>query len=127
MPIRSLEDRAGRDRPSGAAGRTGEGVRSDLVVRVTAAEDGGIEVTVASKVAVYYGDALRDQARETLGALGVEHARVEIDDRGALPFAVGARIEAAARRAGLTTGRAAPAAMPGGPPSEREGRRPARR
>jgi citrate lyase subunit beta/citryl-CoA lyase len=123
MPDTSLEDRADSDRrdlPSGAAGRTGEDVRADLLVRVTAADGGGIEVTVASKVAAYYGDALRDQARATLLALGVEHARVELDDRGALPFTVGARIEAAARRAGLTAGPAAPAGLPGRPASDRE-------
>jgi citrate lyase subunit beta/citryl-CoA lyase len=33
--------------------------------------------------------------------MGVEHARVEIEDAGALPFAIAARIEAAVRKAGI--------------------------
>ena len=44
------------------------------------------------------------QALDVLKQLGIEHARVAIDDDGALPFVISARIEAAARRAGLAAG-----------------------
>src|ERR1039457_4069862 len=43
-------------------------------------------------------------AEEVLEALGVQHAQVAIHDEGALPFVIAARIEAAARRAGLGEG-----------------------
>jgi citrate lyase subunit beta/citryl-CoA lyase len=55
-------------------------------------------------VAPYYGDSIREQAEEVLEALAVRHAHVEIHDEGALPFVISARIEAAARRAGLGKG-----------------------
>jgi citrate lyase subunit beta/citryl-CoA lyase len=55
-------------------------------------------------VETYYGELIRRQAEEVLEALGVRHARVEIHDEGALPFVIAARIEAAARRAGLGEG-----------------------
>jgi citrate lyase subunit beta/citryl-CoA lyase len=42
-----------------------------------------------------------------LEVLGVKHARVAIHDEGALPFVISARIEAAAKRAGLGLGRKA--------------------
>lgn len=84
----------------GEAGRRGDDVRSDLYVAVEIRDGGGIDLDLESRVAAYYGDSLRRQAEETLRALGVAHARVEIADQGALPFVVEARIEAAARRAG---------------------------
>jgi citrate lyase subunit beta/citryl-CoA lyase len=62
---------------------------------------GGIEVELQSKVGAYYGDAIMTQARQVLADLGVEHARLVLEDAGALPFTIAARIEAAVRRAGL--------------------------
>ncbi len=89
----------------GEAGRRGEDVRSDLHVVVVARNAGGVEIDLRSRVDAYYGDSIRAQVRETLGALGVAHARVEVDDQGALPFVIEARVEAAAIRAGLGKGR----------------------
>ena len=43
--------------------------------------------------------------RTTLEALGVEHGRVVVRDRGALPFVIRARVEAAVRAAGGGVGR----------------------
>lgn len=91
---------------SGEAGRRGDDVRSDLHVAVEIRDGGGIEVEVASRVAPYYGDSIRAQAALTLEALGVRDARLRIEDQGALPFVIGARIEAAVRRAGFSAGRA---------------------
>src|SRR5205823_754458 len=48
------------------------------------------------------------QARHVAESLGIKHARVVIHDEGALPFVISARIEAAAKRAGLGLGRKAP-------------------
>jgi citrate lyase subunit beta/citryl-CoA lyase len=60
-----------------------------------------------SRVAPYYGDSIAAQARQVLEVLGIRHARVELRDEGALPFVISARIETAARRAGLGLGRKA--------------------
>jgi citrate lyase subunit beta/citryl-CoA lyase len=89
---------------AGEAGHCGVDIRSDLRVRLEPRERGGLEIQIASRVEIYYGDLIRRQAEEVLEALGVRHAHVEIHDEGALPFVIAARIEAAARRAGLGVG-----------------------
>ncbi len=105
----------------GEAGRAGGDVRSDLHVSFEERAGGGIEIELQSRVALYYGDAIRRQVREVLGTLGVEHAFVEIVDEGALPFVIAARIEAAVRRAGLGQSKSAlPQAVPLPPPSARD-------
>lgn len=90
--------------PGAEAGHWGKDVRSDLHVAFEARDIGGLEISLESRVAPYYGSAILEQAREVLAELGVRHARVKIRDEGALPFAIGARIEAAARRAGIGPG-----------------------
>jgi citrate lyase subunit beta / citryl-CoA lyase len=87
---------------SAEAGHWGQEVRSDLHVAFEGRDAGGIEVALESRVAPYYGAAILEQARAVLAELGVKHARVSIHDEGALPFTIGARIEAAVRRAGAS-------------------------
>lgn len=89
---------------TGEAGHAGAEVRSDLRVRIEPRDRGGVEIDLHSRVETYYGDSIRRQAEEILEALGVGHAHVKIEDEGALPFVIAARIEAAARRAGLGRG-----------------------
>jgi citrate lyase subunit beta/citryl-CoA lyase len=84
----------------GAAGPTGDDVRSDLHVEIELADKGGVQITLESRVAALYGDSIRASAERVLDALGVKHARVAIDDKGGLPFTIAARVETAARRAG---------------------------
>jgi citrate lyase subunit beta/citryl-CoA lyase len=86
----------------GAAGRRGEDVRSDTYVAVEIRSSGGLQIDLTSKVAAFYGRSIEDTATAVLSELKVKHAAVEIDDKGALPFVVSARIEAAARRAGCS-------------------------
>jgi citrate lyase subunit beta / citryl-CoA lyase len=106
---------------AGEAGHCGVDIRSDLRVRLEPRERGGLEIQIASRVEVYYGDLIRRQAEEVLEALGVRHAHVEIRDEGALPFVIAARIEAAARRAGLGVGtRVLPDRLPLPEPSLRD-------
>ena len=85
----------------GEAGRAGSDVRSDLHVSVEERPGGGVEIELRSRVALYYGDNIRQQVRDVLRALGVEHAFVKMVDEGALPFVIAARVEAAVRRAGM--------------------------
>jgi citrate lyase subunit beta / citryl-CoA lyase len=105
----------------GEAGRRGEDVRSDLFVEFEAADSGGLTVEVTSKVEAFYGSAIREQANAVLGQLGVSHGRLVIDDQGAVPFVIAARIEAAVRRAGVQGGDARPErAAPSRAPSPRD-------
>jgi citrate lyase subunit beta/citryl-CoA lyase len=94
----------------GEAGR--EGTPSDLRVRVTLRNGGGVSIQLQSKVRAYYGRATAEQARRVLSVLNVDHADVTIDDQGALPFTIAARIEAAVRRAGGGAGARALAGTP---------------
>jgi citrate lyase subunit beta/citryl-CoA lyase len=83
------------------AGHWGKDIRSDLHVAIEPRDSGGLEVGLESRVAPYYGDAILGQTRQVLETLGVKNARVAIHDEGALPYVIAARIETAARRAGL--------------------------
>jgi citrate lyase subunit beta / citryl-CoA lyase len=104
----------------GEAGRRGADVRSDLYVSLEIRDQGGIDLQLRSKVEPYYGDSIRAQVGTLLDRLGIGNARVEIDDSGALPFTIDARVEAAALRAGaphpkkISPGRLAPTS-PGSP------------
>ncbi len=109
-PVRSAE-----------AGHWGNDVRSDLHVALEPCDRGGLEITLESRVAPYYGPAIVAQARQVLESLGVKHARVAIHDEGALPFVISALVETAAKRAGLGLGqKSLPEKLPWPPPSARD-------
>ncbi|MCK4990616.1 MAG: citrate lyase acyl carrier protein, partial [Bacteroidales bacterium] len=80
------------------AGNKGERIRSDCQVKLQLLEKGGISIKLQSKVERMFGEQIRKQALEVLEALGVNHASLEIEDAGALPFVIGARIEAAVKQ-----------------------------
>jgi citrate lyase subunit beta/citryl-CoA lyase len=83
------------------AGHWGKDVRSDLHVAIEPRDSGGLETTLESRVGLYYGSSILSQTRQVLESLSVKHARISIHDEGSLPFVISARIEAAAKRAGL--------------------------
>ncbi len=103
------------------AGRKGKDVRSDCYVTL---EPGGsgLRIEVVSKVEVMYGAAIREQAELVCKTLGIVNASLKIEDAGALPFTLSARIEAAARRAKVPIPRPALAEPMGNPipPSSRD-------
>jgi len=84
---------------TGQAGRMGEGVRSDCHVTVEVADAGGIQLELKSKVEKLFGTKIREQVARELDVLGVRNAKVVIQDAGALPWTISARIEAAVRQA----------------------------
>jgi citrate lyase subunit beta / citryl-CoA lyase len=89
------------------AGHFGKEVRSDLRVAIEPRDSGGLEITLESRVGLYYGSSILSQTRQVVESLGVKHARISIHDEGALPFVISARIEAAVKRAGLGSGQRA--------------------
>jgi len=91
-------------RAHGVAGRMDTDVRSDLRVTADLADAGGLQLTVTSKVADLYGEAIEAEVRRVARALGVQHARIEVEDAGAIDPVIGARVEAALRAAGVTGG-----------------------
>lgn len=80
------------------AGNKGDGVRSDCFVTLQVNDTGGHNITINSKVNVMFGKAIRQQALDMLDFFRIEHASLTIEDSGALPFVIAARIEAAVRK-----------------------------
>jgi citrate lyase subunit beta/citryl-CoA lyase len=85
---------------NGEAGKRGPQVRSDCWIGVELKSSGGLSVDLLSKVGGMFGQRIEDQIREGCQVMGVESAHITVDDQGALPFTIAARLEAAVRRAG---------------------------
>ncbi len=85
---------------TGEAGKKGPKVRSDCWVGVELTGNDGLQIEMQSKVAGMFGPRIREQIAAGCAALGVANAKVEVIDRGALPFTLAARLECAVRRAG---------------------------
>jgi citrate lyase subunit beta/citryl-CoA lyase len=82
------------------AGRTGKDIRSDCWVAIETKSSGGLSLEIRSKVESMYGASFRQTVDEGLKLFSIKNARVEIEDKGALPFAIMARLETAVRRLG---------------------------
>jgi citrate lyase subunit beta / citryl-CoA lyase len=80
------------------AGRRGLDVRSDCWVECRPADSGGIDIRLASKVDVLYGRGIRQLAADIARFYDLEHVSITIEDAGALPYTLAARLEAAIRR-----------------------------
>ena len=85
---------------TGWAGQRGARVRSDCWVQVELTDSGGLDVNLKSKVAGMFGDRITSLITDGCAALGVANATVTVEDQGALPFTLAARLEAAVRRTG---------------------------
>ena len=81
--------------------RAGSLESSDLLVVIEEKDPGeGLEIVLSSIVEKQYGDKIRQVAEDTLKALGLSDVKLMIQDRGALDYAIRARIETAAGRLG---------------------------
>ena len=80
-------------------GNRGDRIRSDCHIELEIRKSGGIDLYLESKVERMFGQQILEQAKEVLSDLGIRHAMVRIDDSGALPFVIAARLEAAVRMA----------------------------
>jgi citrate lyase subunit beta/citryl-CoA lyase len=76
-----------------SAGFFGEDVRGDC--RATVWRDPNPNIEIHSKVKALYGEAIETQARDVMRLTGAQNVSLLIEDTGALPFTIGARIEAA--------------------------------
>ncbi len=79
-------------------GNKGAGIKSDCHVSMQLTKQGGIDLTLNSKVEVMFGKANRKLISEILEFYGIQHAKIEITDTGALPFVLMARMEAAIKK-----------------------------
>lgn len=83
---------------SAEAGRRGTDARSDCWVKISPTESGGIEIQMDSKVKSMYGASLKELVLKGLKTFKINHALVEVEDSGALPFTIMARVETAVKR-----------------------------
>ena len=70
---------------------------SDLIVYVEPAEE--LVLEIESTVQKQFGHLIEARIRQVLKRLGIEQGRIRVSDRGALDYAIDARVEAALRRA----------------------------
>jgi citrate lyase subunit beta / citryl-CoA lyase len=80
------------------AGNSGPKVRSDCEMTLELTKSGGIDITLNSRVKALYGRSITDQCQALLSKAGIENAKLLINDSGALPFVLSARLEAAVRK-----------------------------
>jgi citrate lyase subunit beta/citryl-CoA lyase len=76
-------------------------VSFDCRVTIELRSHGGLQIELTPNVAGDDGKSIRERVEAELKRCGVQDATVLIEDAGALPFVMAARIEAAARRAGF--------------------------
>ncbi len=86
---------------TGEAGKRGSRVRSDCWIEVEIRDSGGVSIDLQSKVSGMFGERIGALLEEGCRALGVDHAGINLEDQGALPFTLAARLETAVRRAGI--------------------------
>ncbi len=82
---------------TGITGNHGDKIRSDCRVTLTLNESGGRQVQLESKVAAMYGKSIRILIDEVLDFYDIAHANVKLEDSGALPHVLAARLEAAVK------------------------------
>ncbi len=87
------------------AGNNGDKDRSDCFVslQVTttglpAGQAGGVQINLKSKVKALYGDSITALCNTVLHYFGIDNALLTIEDKGALPFVIMARLEAAIKQ-----------------------------
>lgn len=72
---------------------------NDIVIMVYPNENDTVEIELESIVMQQFGTRIREVIEETLKALGVTSVTVKAQDKGALDYTIGSRVETAIRRA----------------------------
>jgi len=81
-----------------SAGNWGPKVRSDCEIKLELKSEGGIAIDLTSKVQALYGESIKSQCLEVLEFFGIKDATLKINDSGALPFVIAARLESAVKQ-----------------------------
>ena len=72
---------------------------SDVMIMLRPNPDAGIEVDIQSDVQALFGEAIEQTVRAVLEEFDVKNASVNVIDKGALDFAIRARMQCAVCRA----------------------------
>jgi citrate lyase subunit beta/citryl-CoA lyase len=81
-----------------SAGKRGENVRSDCWFEIELKNSGGIKIEINSKVSSMYGESIKRQIEVISGFFKIKNAVIYLEDAGALPFVIAARLESAIKR-----------------------------
>ena len=81
-----------------SSGNRGDAIRSDCFVEISLHEATGNSIRIESKIKSLYGKSIRELCLSVLDFFELKNAQVFIDDKGALPFVIAARLEAAIKQ-----------------------------
>jgi len=82
----------------GTAGNCDAIGKGDCFVSIVLKQTDGIIFKLESKVKVFYGKSIEDLCRSILAFFSIENATIVINDCGALPYVIGARLESAIKQ-----------------------------
>jgi len=81
-----------------SSGNRGDAIRSDCFVEVSLHQENENSIRIESKVKSLYGKSISELCVDVLDFFELKNAQVFIDDKGALPFVIAARLEAAIKQ-----------------------------
>ena len=79
-------------------GNKGNGVRSDCHITLEITESSGINISLNSKVDALFGESIKILVEDIFHFFDINNAIIVIEDSGALPFVLAARIESAIKK-----------------------------
>lgn len=80
------------------AGNKGKSVRSDCFIELEITTQNGIEINLTSKVKALFGNQIRKEIKDILSFYDIKNAKVTIEDSGAIPLVIAARMEACIKK-----------------------------
>lgn len=80
------------------AGNKGKKVRSDCFVTLELTSKGGVEIDLQSKVKALFQENIETLCKDVLSFFEIENAKLLVEDSGALPLVMAARLEAAIKQ-----------------------------
>jgi|SRR5690606_38352543 len=81
-----------------SAGKKGESVRSDCYFELELTSSGGIKTEIKSKVSSMYGNSIKELIEDICRFFDIKNAKIYLEDSGALPFVLAARLELTIKR-----------------------------
>ena len=81
-----------------SSGNIGDSIRSDCFVTVSSSQNKSVDIVLKSKVEKLFGNSINALCQEIVQFFDVNHIKIEIEDSGALPFVIAARLESALNR-----------------------------
>lgn len=80
------------------AGNKGKSVRSDCFIELEITTQNGIDINLTSKVKALFGNQIRKEIKDILSFYDIKNAKVTVEDSGAIPLVIAARMEACIKK-----------------------------